>query len=226
MTNLEVIHFFSFSFSCFQNLQMIYVFNMLVIRQIESFKNNKLGYRICFHFRRNPFFQNQMIVKELHLGMGGELTVITVPFFLWMWNGLLWDTFIYSGFKFLSVCAFLFAQGLRCRSQTQFCGTEGRIWSVVENHVEHHRESTRASSIGSVTTATQEGITLHRYISHVVKCRKKSLGAPTKHSKEEVLKTDELHSLVSRSWRMTCTETLWDTIWLHSGSHERMEGNL
>jgi len=87
----------------------------------------------------------------------------------------------------LSVCAFLFAQGLRCRSQTQFCGTEGRIWSVVENHVEHHKESTRASSIGSVTTATQEGITSHRYISHVVKCRKKSLGTPTKHSKDEVL---------------------------------------
>ncbi|XP_043102413.1 testis specific protein Y-linked isoform X2 [Puntigrus tetrazona] len=36
--------------------------------EIESFKNNKLGYRICFHFRRNPFFQNKMIVKELHLG--------------------------------------------------------------------------------------------------------------------------------------------------------------
>ncbi len=181
MTNLEVIIFSRFSFSCFQNLQMIYVFNMLVIRQIETFKNNKLGYRICFHFRRNPFFQNKMIVKELHLGMGGELTIITVPLFLWMWNGLLWDTFIYSGFTFfekgncaLSVCAFIFAQGLRCHSQTQFCGTEGRIWSVVENHVEHHRESTRASSIGSVTTATQEGMKLHRYISHVVRCRKKS----------------------------------------------------
>ncbi|TRY66877.1 hypothetical protein DNTS_033041 [Danionella cerebrum] len=40
--------------------------------EIESFKSNKLGYRICFHFRRNPFFQNKTIVKELHLGMGGQ----------------------------------------------------------------------------------------------------------------------------------------------------------
>lgn len=60
---------------------MIHISKMLVIKQIESFKNNKLGYRICFHFRRNPFFQNKMIVKELHLGMGGELTSITSPLF-------------------------------------------------------------------------------------------------------------------------------------------------
>lgn len=40
--------------------------------QIESFKNNKLGYRIRFHFRRNPYFQNNIIMKELHLGMGGK----------------------------------------------------------------------------------------------------------------------------------------------------------
>lgn len=57
---------------------------MLVIKQIESFKNNKLGYRICFHFRRNPFFQNKMIVKELHLGMGGELTTIISSLFSWI----------------------------------------------------------------------------------------------------------------------------------------------
>ncbi|XP_026125440.1 putative testis-specific Y-encoded-like protein 3 isoform X1 [Carassius auratus] len=50
--------------------------------EIESFKNNKLGYRICFHFRRNPFFQNKMIVKELHLGMGGSPVSFSNPI-LW-----------------------------------------------------------------------------------------------------------------------------------------------
>ncbi|XP_059378702.1 testis-specific Y-encoded-like protein 1 isoform X2 [Carassius carassius] len=50
--------------------------------EIESFKNNKLGYRICFHFRRNPFFQNKMIVKEIHLGMGGSPVSFSNPI-LW-----------------------------------------------------------------------------------------------------------------------------------------------
>uniref|UniRef100_A0A4W5MHH5 Testis specific protein Y-linked n=1 Tax=Hucho hucho TaxID=62062 RepID=A0A4W5MHH5_9TELE len=40
--------------------------------EIESFKTNKLGYRIGFHFKRNPYFQNNIIVKELHLGMAGS----------------------------------------------------------------------------------------------------------------------------------------------------------
>lgn len=40
--------------------------------EIESFKNKKLGYRIAFHFRHNPYFQNNTIVKEIHLGMGGS----------------------------------------------------------------------------------------------------------------------------------------------------------
>lgn len=42
--------------------------------QIESFDNNKVGYRIRFHFRRNPYFQNNIIMKELHVGMRGERT--------------------------------------------------------------------------------------------------------------------------------------------------------
>ncbi|XP_026775352.3 testis specific protein Y-linked [Pangasianodon hypophthalmus] len=47
--------------------------------EIETFKNNKLGYRICFHFRRNPFFQNKVIVKELHLGLGGSPVSFSNP---------------------------------------------------------------------------------------------------------------------------------------------------
>ncbi|KAF4072338.1 hypothetical protein AMELA_G00261910 [Ameiurus melas] len=47
--------------------------------EIETFKNNKLGYRICFHFRRNPFFQNKVILKELHLGLGGSPVSFSSP---------------------------------------------------------------------------------------------------------------------------------------------------
>uniref|UniRef100_A0AAQ4S9J2 Testis specific protein Y-linked n=1 Tax=Gasterosteus aculeatus aculeatus TaxID=481459 RepID=A0AAQ4S9J2_GASAC len=47
-----------------------------------SFKNNKLGYRIRFHFRRNPYFQNNIIMKELHLGMGGSPMSFSNPI-LW-----------------------------------------------------------------------------------------------------------------------------------------------
>ncbi|KAM9342814.1 testis specific protein Y-linked isoform 2-T2 [Pholidichthys leucotaenia] len=50
--------------------------------EIESFKNNKLGYRIRFHFRRNPYFQNNIIMKELHLGMGGSSMSFSNPI-LW-----------------------------------------------------------------------------------------------------------------------------------------------
>ncbi|XP_051950450.1 LOW QUALITY PROTEIN: testis specific protein Y-linked [Xyrauchen texanus] len=50
--------------------------------EIESFKNNKLGYRISFHFRRSPFFQNKVIVKELHLGMEGSPVSFSNPI-LW-----------------------------------------------------------------------------------------------------------------------------------------------
>ncbi|XP_051524420.1 putative testis-specific Y-encoded-like protein 3 isoform X2 [Myxocyprinus asiaticus] len=50
--------------------------------EIESFKNNKLGYRISFHFRRNPFFQNKVIMKELHLGVEGSSVSFSNPI-LW-----------------------------------------------------------------------------------------------------------------------------------------------
>ncbi|XP_024149443.1 testis specific protein Y-linked [Oryzias melastigma] len=50
--------------------------------EIESFKNNKMGYRIRFHFRRNPYFQNNIIMKEVHLGMGGPPVSFSNPI-LW-----------------------------------------------------------------------------------------------------------------------------------------------
>ncbi|XP_028849658.1 testis specific protein Y-linked [Denticeps clupeoides] len=50
--------------------------------EIETFKNNKLGYRIAFHFKRNPYFQNNAIVKELHLRMGGSPVSFSNPI-LW-----------------------------------------------------------------------------------------------------------------------------------------------
>lgn len=50
--------------------------------EVETFKNNKLGYRIRFHFRRNPYFQNNIIMKELHLGMGGTPMSFSNPI-LW-----------------------------------------------------------------------------------------------------------------------------------------------
>ncbi|KAJ8016780.1 hypothetical protein DPEC_G00010920 [Dallia pectoralis] len=50
--------------------------------EIEPIKNNKLSYRIGFHFRRNPYFQNNIIVKELHLGMGGSPVSFSNPI-LW-----------------------------------------------------------------------------------------------------------------------------------------------
>ncbi|XP_078805952.1 testis specific protein Y-linked isoform X4 [Oryzias latipes] len=50
--------------------------------EIESFKNNKMGYRIRFHFRRNPYFQNNIIMKELHIGMGGPPMSFSNPI-LW-----------------------------------------------------------------------------------------------------------------------------------------------
>lgn len=50
--------------------------------EIETIKNTKLSYRIRFHFRRNPYFQNNIIMKELHLGMGGSPMSFSNPI-LW-----------------------------------------------------------------------------------------------------------------------------------------------
>ncbi|XP_054647738.1 testis specific protein Y-linked [Dunckerocampus dactyliophorus] len=51
--------------------------------EIETFKNHKVGFRIRFHFRRNPYFQNNIIMKELHLGLGASPMSISNPI---LWN--------------------------------------------------------------------------------------------------------------------------------------------
>lgn len=45
-------------------------------------ENNGMGHRIGFHFRRNPYFQNSVIVKELHLALGGSAMSFSNPI-LW-----------------------------------------------------------------------------------------------------------------------------------------------
>ncbi|KAJ8404572.1 hypothetical protein AAFF_G00334350 [Aldrovandia affinis] len=45
-------------------------------------ENNGLGYRIGFHFRRNPYFQNSTIIKERNLAMGGSPMSFSNPI-LW-----------------------------------------------------------------------------------------------------------------------------------------------
>ncbi|XP_036386182.1 testis specific protein Y-linked [Megalops cyprinoides] len=45
-------------------------------------ENNGMNYRIGFHFRRNPYFQNSVLVKELHLAPGGTPMSISNPI-LW-----------------------------------------------------------------------------------------------------------------------------------------------
>ncbi|XP_051914029.1 testis specific protein Y-linked isoform X2 [Hippocampus zosterae] len=51
--------------------------------EIETFKNNKVGFQIRFHFRRNPYFQNNIIMKELQLGLGVTPTSLS--------NTILWN---------------------------------------------------------------------------------------------------------------------------------------
>ncbi|MBN3306590.1 TSYL2 protein, partial [Amia calva] len=49
--------------------------------EVDGFKGNKMGYRICFHFSRNPYFQNNIIVKEFHIGMAGSSVSFSNPIF-------------------------------------------------------------------------------------------------------------------------------------------------
>jgi len=42
--------------------------------EVEEFDDIKSGYRIRFHFDENPFFENDVLCKEFHLGMTGDPT--------------------------------------------------------------------------------------------------------------------------------------------------------
>ncbi|XP_055951932.1 protein SET-like isoform X2 [Argiope bruennichi] len=40
--------------------------------EVEEFEDIKSGYRIKFYFDENPYFENDVIVKEFHLGSSGD----------------------------------------------------------------------------------------------------------------------------------------------------------
>lgn len=39
---------------------------------VEEFDDIKSGYRINFYFEKNPYFSNEILTKEFHLGSSGE----------------------------------------------------------------------------------------------------------------------------------------------------------
>ena len=39
---------------------------------MEEFEDIKSGYRIKFFFKANPFFENDVLVKEFHLATSGK----------------------------------------------------------------------------------------------------------------------------------------------------------
>ncbi|XP_022652952.1 protein SET-like [Varroa jacobsoni] len=40
--------------------------------EVEEFEDIKSGYRIKFHFEENPYFENDVLVKEFHLATSGD----------------------------------------------------------------------------------------------------------------------------------------------------------
>lgn len=40
--------------------------------EVEEFEDIKSGYRIKFYFDENPFFENDVLCKEFHLGQSGK----------------------------------------------------------------------------------------------------------------------------------------------------------
>lgn len=51
--------------------------------EVEEFEDIKSGYRINFYFDENPYFENDVLTKEFHLGSSGEpiLRSSTINFF-------------------------------------------------------------------------------------------------------------------------------------------------
>jgi len=47
--------------------------------EVEEFDDIKSGYRIKFHFEENPFFENNVLVKEFHLATHGEPSSKSTP---------------------------------------------------------------------------------------------------------------------------------------------------
>ena len=46
--------------------------------EVEEFEDIKSGYRIKFHFSTNPYFSNDVLVKEFHLGTSGRCELFWV----------------------------------------------------------------------------------------------------------------------------------------------------
>ncbi|CAG2054435.1 unnamed protein product [Timema podura] len=47
--------------------------------EVEEFDDIKSGYRINFHFDKNPYFENSIITKEFHLGTSGDPASQSTP---------------------------------------------------------------------------------------------------------------------------------------------------
>lgn len=47
--------------------------------EVEEFEDIKSGYRINFHFKPNPFFENDILTKEFHLGTSGDPASQSTP---------------------------------------------------------------------------------------------------------------------------------------------------
>jgi len=47
--------------------------------EVEEFEDIKSGYRIKFYFDENPYFENDLLEKEFHLGAGGDPASKSTP---------------------------------------------------------------------------------------------------------------------------------------------------
>ncbi|XP_035743419.1 protein SET-like isoform X1 [Vespa mandarinia] len=47
--------------------------------EVEEFEDIKSGYRINFHFDENPYFENEVLTKEFHLGSSGDPASQSTP---------------------------------------------------------------------------------------------------------------------------------------------------